>query len=101
MMKGTMARRALVFFFQAEDGIRDCLSDWSSDVCSSDLFCSLHPLRELRGPGRFLISFMPVLLRVGYELWYGTRRKNRFPQLPPYQHSLGTRDFPEPDAARL
>src|SRR3989454_5522357 len=24
------------FFFQAEDGIRD-LTDWSSDVCSSDL----------------------------------------------------------------
>src|SRR2546422_11771748 len=25
------------FFFQAEDGIRDCSRDWSSDVCSSDL----------------------------------------------------------------
>src|SRR5437588_11864131 len=25
------------FFFQAEDGIRDPLCDWSSDVCSSDL----------------------------------------------------------------
>ena len=25
------------FFFQAEDGIRDCGRDWSSDVCSSDL----------------------------------------------------------------
>src|SRR5438034_2787477 len=25
------------FFFQAEDGIRDSLCDWSSDVCSSDL----------------------------------------------------------------
>src|SRR2546422_7859839 len=27
----------LFFFFQAEDGIRDCSRDWSSDVCSSDL----------------------------------------------------------------
>src|SRR3546814_281676 len=27
----------LFFFFQAEDGIRDRISDWSSDVCSSDL----------------------------------------------------------------
>src|SRR5207245_4472839 len=27
--------RARVFFFQAEDGIRD--ANWSSDVCSSDL----------------------------------------------------------------
>src|SRR5688572_31046059 len=26
-----------VFFFQAEDGIRDFDCDWSSDVCSSDL----------------------------------------------------------------
>src|SRR5437762_4480811 len=25
------------FFFQAEDGIRDYIGDWSSDVCSSDL----------------------------------------------------------------
>src|SRR5574341_898642 len=25
------------FFFQAEDGIRDLVGDWSSDVCSSDL----------------------------------------------------------------
>src|SRR5258708_34522769 len=27
----------LFFFFQAEDGIRDDLVTWSSDVCSSDL----------------------------------------------------------------
>src|SRR3712207_8707283 len=26
------------FFFQAEDGIRDIGVDWSSDVCSSDLY---------------------------------------------------------------
>ena len=26
-----------IFFFQAEDGIRDKGMDWSSDVCSSDL----------------------------------------------------------------
>src|SRR2546428_2414184 len=25
-----------IFFFQAEDGIRDLTVDWSSDVCSSD-----------------------------------------------------------------
>src|SRR5881397_4412991 len=29
--------RTLLFFFQAEDGIRDAQCDWSSDVCSSDL----------------------------------------------------------------
>src|SRR5881392_4426439 len=32
----------LFFLFQAEDGIRDTHSDWSSDVCSSDL--SLVPM---------------------------------------------------------
>ena len=31
----------LFFFFQAEDGIRDDLVDWSSDVCSSDLSLDL------------------------------------------------------------
>ena len=30
-----------VFFFQAEDGIRDGGRDWSSDVCSSDLAAGL------------------------------------------------------------
>src|SRR5437763_3386897 len=32
-----IAPGALLFFFQAEDGIRDTSVDWSSDVCSSDL----------------------------------------------------------------
>src|SRR5258708_10326455 len=27
----------LIVFFESEDGIRDDLVDWSSDVCSSDL----------------------------------------------------------------
>src|SRR5256885_4637073 len=34
---------ATVFFFQAEDGIRDYKVTWSSDVCSSDL----RPLRQV------------------------------------------------------
>src|SRR5258706_6252560 len=32
-----MEFRRVLFVFQAEDGIRDLVSDWSSDVCSSDL----------------------------------------------------------------
>src|SRR5437867_7103991 len=32
-----MAMTGHLFFFQAEDGIRDPYGDWSSDVCSSDL----------------------------------------------------------------
>src|ERR1035437_9655942 len=31
-----------IFFFQAEDGIRDIGVDWSSDVCSSDLVVIEH-----------------------------------------------------------
>ena len=34
------ASQTSFIFFQAEDGIRDDLVDWSSDVCSSDLFFS-------------------------------------------------------------
>src|SRR5437667_8309676 len=33
----SLAQNDLVFFFQAEDGIRDRDVTWSSDVCSSDL----------------------------------------------------------------
>src|SRR5258706_4757093 len=60
--------RCLLFFFQAEDGIRDwsvtgvqtcalpissrrrhtrLVSDWSSDVCSSDLHVELQSLTNL------------------------------------------------------
>src|SRR6266403_2349309 len=38
---------AYFFFFQAEDGIRDPLRDWSSDVCSSDL-PAIHVLARAR-----------------------------------------------------
>src|SRR3712207_7140492 len=37
--RGSTGQR--VFFFQAEDGIRDNWRDWSSDVCSSDLLLKL------------------------------------------------------------
>src|SRR3989440_1814376 len=33
------------FFFQAEDGIRDLIVTWSSDVCSSDLFYIVDSVR--------------------------------------------------------
>src|SRR6266576_5246262 len=32
----------MVFFFQAEDGIRDLYVTWSSDVCSSDLIAASY-----------------------------------------------------------
>src|SRR5438034_6902551 len=53
------------FFFQAEDGIRDSLCDWSSDVCSSDLDClSNSSLRLLiHETERNWCSPMPNLLK--------------------------------------
>src|SRR5437762_7024146 len=38
--------KSFFFFFQAEDGIRDYIGDWSSDVCSSDLAESVSALRR-------------------------------------------------------
>jgi hypothetical protein len=43
---------------------------------------------------RFHVTVRFRLLR------HGTRRENGFSQLPSHQHSLGTRHFSEPDAAR-
>src|SRR5256885_6275256 len=42
MIGKLIVRCKLLFFFQAEDGIRDYKVTWSSDVCSSDLL-------EIRG----------------------------------------------------
>src|SRR2546430_6392517 len=44
-----------VFFFQAEDGIRDLTVDWSSDVCSSDLWF-LFQLVELLAAEREFVA---------------------------------------------
>src|SRR5690554_7479370 len=42
-----------IFFFQAEDGIRDADVNWSSDVCSSDLESSAYePLAAKMRPTR-------------------------------------------------
>src|SRR5437899_8168694 len=34
------------FFFSSRRRHTRCLSDWSSDVCSSDLCCNAFPVRE-------------------------------------------------------
>src|SRR5438093_3939763 len=56
------------FFFQAEDGIRDLVSDWSSDVCSSDLGTSTivsFPFSPSPGAANYLIAYAgPVLNEV-------------------------------------
>src|ERR1051325_5346138 len=48
-LRGKLCPAVLVFFFQAEDGIRDYVRYWSSDVCSSDLM--IRPHRELARQG--------------------------------------------------
>src|SRR5438552_7729394 len=51
---------AYAFFFQAEDGIRDDLVTWSSDVCSSDLLerrvLLFAPLPPVLRPVRLAVS---------------------------------------------
>src|SRR5205814_3961506 len=46
----------LWFFFSSRRRHTRCLSDWSSDVCSSDLVCSflrrLHPIAGIRRGAR-------------------------------------------------
>src|SRR5256884_2339184 len=45
--------KSMFFFFQEEDGIRDCSRDWSSDVCSSDLTPPTRPPRYANGAEQY------------------------------------------------
>src|SRR2546429_7067855 len=81
-------RWSVSLFFQAEDGIRDCSRDWSSDVCSSDLI-------ELKRVRRIALRVDPLLPKqVRSYLSYPPTRNNRgilkhVQSLPPrYQHRL-------------
>src|SRR5205809_3825892 len=61
-----------LFFFQAEDGIRDVAVTWSSDVCSSDLDFS-EELRQAAGYiDRILkgakLTDLPIQQPIKYEL---------------------------------
>src|ERR1051326_9374142 len=63
-------------FFQAEDGIRDKGSDWSSDVCSSDLVTGSSALVKISRPLviLFLPQFMEPLNSRARECCRGRRR---------------------------
>src|SRR5437868_12407764 len=83
-------RRKSIFFFQAEDGIRDPKRDWSSDVCSSDLFSGLKhshvqsvlksalasPLVEVVGIAEdHAVYREPVEQALGVEVRYADHRQ--------------------------
>src|ERR1039458_10589088 len=70
---GLKISRSRFFFFQAEDGIRDGLSDWSSDVCSSDLIYAMS-----EGNPRLLAGLLSELLDVER-----TAMVNTFPLVRP------------------
>src|SRR5260370_30960341 len=52
-------RSFFLFFFQAEDGIRDSSVTGSSDVCSSDLRRPDDELREVRARGAVRLQASP------------------------------------------
>src|ERR1039458_10444218 len=62
-----------LFFFSSRRRHTRCLSDWSSDVCSSDLYCSLirrAPCGILRvgaGDGRLLDANAALAGMLGYD----------------------------------
>src|SRR5947207_11194336 len=49
-----------LFFFQAEDGIRDHCVTWSSDVCSSDLGPSLRQVKRTERDGWPIHKNLPI-----------------------------------------
>src|SRR5213082_3711805 len=61
------------FFFQAEDGIRDCVRCWSSDVCSSDLYVDLLWLhmRDEATPIEEAVRALDDQVRLGKVLYVG------------------------------
>src|SRR3546814_1540726 len=52
---------SVFFFFQAEDGIRDAIRDWSSDVCSSDL--AARGRGDIAGPVGAASESSPLTVR--------------------------------------
>src|SRR3712207_7229852 len=59
--------RMRLFFFQAEDGIRDYWRDWSSDVCSSDLRDGDAVVRD-RGSTELLVEHHVAAARAERDL---------------------------------
>ena len=68
--------RRVIFFFQAEDGIRDHCVTGSSDVCSSDLSYVFSKLRYNGLASNGTMCFGQFLLspssNTGYQSWQGT-----------------------------
>src|ERR1041385_9356606 len=70
----------IFLFFQAEDGIREGSRDWSSDVCSSDLYIYLcTPGSAYKSPGyTSCMRTMEHLLHRSEERRVGTECSSRW-----------------------
>src|SRR3546814_7565818 len=65
-----------VFFFKQKTAYELLISDWSSDVCSSDLFLLQGGVVDRRAIGRAAVVSLPVLCRGIVDL------EKEFEQLP-------------------
>src|SRR5258706_7498716 len=54
---GTAVLRSTIFFFSSRRRHTRLVSDWSSDVCSSDLFCQNACMRVSRGSSVWQTEF--------------------------------------------
>src|SRR5881628_4034866 len=98
-------RRKVVFFFKQKTAYEMSVSDWSSDVCSSDLLIGPHDLagigveRELRG--RVDVRVLAVLARVGTPRVPAPRPGVARPPVQEVELGIVRADVPGRPASRL
>src|SRR5438045_664804 len=65
----------VMFFFSSRRRHTRCLSDWSSDVCSSDLDCAIQPGVAILAPQyrRHAVGIVARIVDVGHERIRGHR----------------------------
>src|SRR3546814_10616649 len=81
----------LVFFFKQKTAYEMRISDWSSDVCSSDLPIDRHALRFMDGGGIAMID-MGIIFQV---------ERDRSPVIEPHRHAVGRYALDLPQRAVL
>src|SRR5262245_63933366 len=73
----TFIVHACLFFFSSRRRHTRCLSDWSSDVCSSDLGAPLYVCHPLRTPDREWHTYNGAPARIDGVALFQTRGDGR------------------------